>query len=788
MNRNKKTAKRAMGMALAAVLLLSPLSYLGAETAYAATTYYNQKTEKTVTRGVTYEKSSRMTDAGIQNIHVLKVDLTESTLQFKEVESKTDYGLKETVKKLLTDNGAVAGVNSDFFGLSGSYSAAFGPIVRDGEVISAGTSINKGEGQYAAFFMDENGNPFFDYFTMTAKCGNEKKMMELASLNKVTSMVFPIYLDRNAMTNTSGLDNRFQNLVKFVVQNDTITQISEKGETVAVPEDGYLIVMSGDYRDKAAYMFEVGDQMTLDINSSVNLDGMETAFGGGGKLLVDGKITEANSIVAKGRQPRTAFGVSKDGKTAIFMVVDGRGDSIGATHWEMGVLMQEYGAYEAMHLDGGGSSTMAVKTTEDSSVNVVNKVSEGSERRVINAVGIFQTAEKGAVQEIRMQPSMTRTLAGKPITFTVYGLDEHYNRIEIPAEQVTLDAVGVEGTWSGYSFTPKTSGTFTVIATYNNLVAYQQNVVSGMVARLSPTNASIKLNKAGETATIAMNAYDQDGFSYWASTSTNYSVADESVGAVSGNHFTAKKEGSTYIKCEKDGAIAYITVTVGNAAAVKAPAAAAVKDALNQTVTVANDGAHYFNVAGKLAYTGTNKIDAAVYTSAREKAKAYVDANASVAIYGGKNDLQTANKVDSLTWNGSYRFLNRGGVSVAMLSAAKGGITATNPSQWASFTRDIDAANNSTVVLVMDKTPSAFSSAAETNYFRAILSKYVEQGKKVFVISCGSTSYWTSTKDGVRYINLPDLWKADGTVNPNYKMLRFRVKDGAVTYEAVHIK
>ena len=39
-----------------------------------------------------------MTDAGIQNIHVLKVDLTESTLQFKEVESKTDYGLKETVK------------------------------------------------------------------------------------------------------------------------------------------------------------------------------------------------------------------------------------------------------------------------------------------------------------------------------------------------------------------------------------------------------------------------------------------------------------------------------------------------------------------------------------------------------------------------------------------------------------------------------------------------------------------------------------------------------------------
>ena len=118
MNRNKKTAKRAMGMALAAVLLLSPLSYLGTETAYAATTYYNQKTEKTVTRGVTYEKSSRMTDAGIQNIHVLKVDLTESTLQFKEVESKT-----EGVKTLLVSTG-------EYFG-------NIGYVVFDGEKLTA---------------------------------------------------------------------------------------------------------------------------------------------------------------------------------------------------------------------------------------------------------------------------------------------------------------------------------------------------------------------------------------------------------------------------------------------------------------------------------------------------------------------------------------------------------------------------------------------------------------------------------------------------------------------------
>ena len=127
--------KRAAGAVLAAVMMLSPLG----TTAFGAQTYYEQKTAKTVTRGVTYEQNSRMTDVGIQNIHVLTVDLTESTLEFREVESTNGLGLKETVKKLLTDNGALAGVNSDFFGLSGTHSAAFGPIVRNGDVVSAGT-------------------------------------------------------------------------------------------------------------------------------------------------------------------------------------------------------------------------------------------------------------------------------------------------------------------------------------------------------------------------------------------------------------------------------------------------------------------------------------------------------------------------------------------------------------------------------------------------------------------------------------------------------------------------
>jgi hypothetical protein len=132
--------------------------------------------------------------------------------------------------------------------------------------------------------------------------------------------------------------------------------------------------------------------------------------------------------------------------------------------------------------------------------------------------------------------------------------------------------------------------------------------------------------------------------------------------------------------------------------------------------------------------------------------------------------------------------INRGGVSLAMVAATNGGINATDASQWAKFTADIEKANNDTIVIVTDQTPSDWKSTAEANYLRAVLNKYVEQGKKVFVVSCYNKSYWSSVKDGVRYINLPNLWQADGTANENYTMLRFRVKDGNVSYEAVNIK
>lgn len=775
--------KRLLAAFVAATLTFTAA---GVTTVFAAQTVYENKTQETITRGVTYEKNSRMTTDGIQDIYVLTIDLTESTLELKEVESKTEYGLKETVQKMLTDNGAIAGVNSDFFGMAGTYSAGFGPVVRDGELVSAGTSINQDKNQYGTYVKDKNGNSIFTYFKTTVKFSNSAKTIDLASINKVTSMVFPILFNREAATSTADLDKRFDNLVKFVVQNNTITYISQKGETVEVPENGYLIVMSGDYYTNAASVFKVGDPVTLQVSSTIDFDQIDTAFGGGGLLLLDGQEAPATDIVAAGRQPRTAFGVSQDGTKAIMMVVDGRGDSIGATHSEMAALMKEYGAYEALHLDGGGSSTMVVQTVDDAAPQLQNTPSDGAQRKVIASVGVFQTAPKGEIKEIGITTVNQHTQPGKTAEFTVYGLDEYKNRIYIAPEDVTFEVVGVEGTWDGYLFQPTTTGEYSVVATYGDGLTAVANATCYPTARLKATYPDVSIKNVGGTTNIYVTAYDTEGFGRAVTNDVTYTVANPAIGTMNGNTFTAKAKGSTYVKCSWAGQDIYVTITVGGASKVTAPASTSAADPLQQTVTKQNDGAFYLNITGELKYTGTGKVDATTYNAQRSRVRSAADSGADVTVYGGPCDITTPTVQDSLTWNGSYRFMNRDGASVVLLAASQG-IRKTDPSQYGRFTQDIAAAGNDTIIFVTDKTPSDYPSAAEADYFRAILNKYVEDGKTVFVVSCSGNAYWASTKDGVRYINLPDLWRADGTANSNVYMLKFRIADDGVTYQPVKV-
>lgn len=90
---------------------------------------------------------------------------------------------------------------------------------------------------------------------------------------------------------------------------------------------------------------------------------VKTAMGGIPVLISDGQIVEMDKEMAgsslNAKHPRTAVGYTPDNKM-ILLVIDGRQEehSRGATLEELAQLMYELGAYEALNLDGGGSSAM----------------------------------------------------------------------------------------------------------------------------------------------------------------------------------------------------------------------------------------------------------------------------------------------------------------------------------------------------------------------------------------------------------------------------------------------
>ena len=98
--------------------------------------------------------------------------------------------------------------------------------------------------------------------------------------------------------------------------------------------------------------------------------------------------TNSSSAACSTRNPRTAIGMTQNRDKLWMFVVDGRTSaSVGMLCTEIATYLKALGAYDAINLDGGGSSTMYLKGT-----GVVNVPSDGSERVVGNHLAVFAPA------------------------------------------------------------------------------------------------------------------------------------------------------------------------------------------------------------------------------------------------------------------------------------------------------------------------------------------------------------------------------------------------------------
>ncbi|MDR2618243.1 MAG: phosphodiester glycosidase family protein [Treponema sp.] len=124
-------------------------------------------------------------------------------------------------------------------------------------------------------------------------------------------------------------------------------------------------------------------------------EGIENAVGGFFIVLENGSLpTRLTETAGSGapRHPRSAVGLSDEGRILYILAVDGRRPgSAGATEAELGLLLRRLGASEGLNLDGGGSTALALRYP-DGKVRTVNTPVHnripGLERGVASCLGL----------------------------------------------------------------------------------------------------------------------------------------------------------------------------------------------------------------------------------------------------------------------------------------------------------------------------------------------------------------------------------------------------------------
>ncbi len=182
-----------------------------------------------------------------------------------------------------------------------------------------------------------------------------------------------------------------------------VTSIQSYGGT-KVFNGGYVIAVDADGMEKATvkelvrrvntrssgFLFGAFKAVGADDSRSKLFEKSEDIVAGVPQLVRNGRVDvtwqdeKSSRSFFETKHPRTAVALLKDGKF-LMITVDGRSESSGGIGLEdLAKLLVEFGAVDALNLDGGGSTTMYVDG------KVVNHPSDKEgERKVSDALLVF---------------------------------------------------------------------------------------------------------------------------------------------------------------------------------------------------------------------------------------------------------------------------------------------------------------------------------------------------------------------------------------------------------------
>ena len=452
-------------------------------------------------------------------VNVVEADTSNPAVKIKAAIGQdivcTDDPLKgrEKISSLAVRKGALVAINADFF--------PFGDVptgdplnvcIVDGELVS------EPAGNRAVMAVLDDGKVFFDVPRLDAKlklATGAPRQIDGINRPRSTNQVV-LY------THTFGptTQNKFKSTDIICTSDElpirvghtiklTIIDVKLDAIDTQIPKNGVVISGGGPAARFLCANAKPGDiiSVTFDIKSASGQDWtrVKQAVGGGPWILKDGKRfidLEAEGMgtsFSTTRHPRTAVGTTADGKL-MMVTVDGRQSiSAGISLPELSELMKRLGCVNAINLDGGGSTTMAIRGI------VANSISGSDERAVANGLLVFSDIPKYVeLPKLAINCPVDNPISGTGVQLQlVYGDD----RMPLAEGQMNNVVWGVSGAvgfvdQSGY-FIPIRAKKGKIQAAYGSQIAeLEVTVVPGPPADVKANIVHDKTNPLRSTLTV----------------------------------------------------------------------------------------------------------------------------------------------------------------------------------------------------------------------------------------------------------------------------------------------
>ncbi|MEV0225612.1 phosphodiester glycosidase family protein [Streptomyces sp. NPDC050704] len=363
--------------------------------------------------GVEYTEFDIPATRGVAHAHVLSVDLRDPRVSV-DLLYPGAVAARATVSRLADAQGAVAGVNGDFFNITETQhpgveatGASVGPAIAKGHTLKAavpdgqrfGPALPPDTSTEDVLGVGTDRRARLDALALDGSVGTTGSRFPLGGLNQYALPVGSV----GAFTSDWGSASR----VRATCGTDTDRAAPCSTDTFEVTVEGGRVVSSADTpgsgpitsgttvlvgREAGAQQLRklsLGERVKVRHRLVAAHSGIPYRFAVGGYPVLRAGRPLAG-LDALTSAVRTAAGVADGGKRLLLLALDGAPEfRSGLTIAEVADTMRQLGSTDAFSLDGGGSTTLAARAPGTTAATVRNHPSGGAERAVPNGIGVF---------------------------------------------------------------------------------------------------------------------------------------------------------------------------------------------------------------------------------------------------------------------------------------------------------------------------------------------------------------------------------------------------------------